>query len=146
MAPESFEILLVLNGPPCATPSIVEAFRRTHPRHVVRMIVVDEASTSNARNIGLASAQGQHITFMDDDDFVSPGYMEALLDAAEPGVVPVAFIVDVAEEPRRADGARARELLQHPDPRARRQDSPSRGGVLRAQCQRSEAGAGCRGT
>ena len=97
VAPESFEILLVLNCPPCATPSIVEAFRRTHPRHVVRMIVVDEASTSNARNIGLASARGQHITFMDDDDFVSPGYMEALLDAAEPGVVPVAFIVDVAE-------------------------------------------------
>ena len=46
VAPESFEILLVLNGPPCATPSIVEAFRRTHPRHVVRMIVVPAALIS----------------------------------------------------------------------------------------------------
>lgn len=120
LAPESFEIVLVVNGPPCATPEILASFRQRHPRHNARMIVTDEAGASNARNIGLEAAVGRYVTFMDDDDYVSRNYLQALLDAAEPGVVPVAYMVDVTageSEPAVADVATANyftaKLLEH---------------------------------
>jgi poly(ribitol-phosphate) beta-N-acetylglucosaminyltransferase len=97
LAPESFEILLVLNGPACSAPQIVSSFRRRHPQHLVRMMVTATPGASNARNIGLEAALGQYVTFMDDDDYVSPSYLEVLLEAAEPGVVPVAYMTDVDE-------------------------------------------------
>lgn len=97
LPPKAFEILLVVNGPTGGVPAIIQEFRRRHPSHRVRTVYSSEAGASNARNIGLQSASGKFVTFMDDDDFVSPEYLAALRSAAVPGLVPVAFMVDVVD-------------------------------------------------
>lgn len=92
-----FETVLVVNGEPDRTCEIVDEIRLRSPQHQIRLVHTAHASASNARNIGLRVATGEYITFMDDDDRVSPDYLSSLLDAAAPGIVPVAFMADVVE-------------------------------------------------
>lgn len=77
-----FETILVLNG--CCEPwkSKIEKWIATHPKLNIHFIQTDEGGVSNARNIGLNSAQGKYIAFIDDDDYVSPRYLEAMLNIA----------------------------------------------------------------
>ncbi|HEY8453393.1 MAG: glycosyltransferase [Micromonosporaceae bacterium] len=95
-----FEIVVVLNGEPDGTRTVVERFRRAHAGLTVRVLELEEAGVSLARNAGLSAATRRFVTFVDDDDTVSPGYLETLLAAAEPGVVPLAQLVDVHEAGR----------------------------------------------
>ena len=74
-----FEVIIVLNG--CCEPwkSEIERYickNMTDMR--VRLIQTDEGGVSNARNIGLDCARGKFVTFIDDDDYVSPSYLEGL--------------------------------------------------------------------
>lgn len=90
-----FDIVVVLNGGPDGTRAVVERFCRAHGDLPVRVLELAEAGVSLARNAGLSAATRRFVTFVDDDDTVSPGYLETLLAAAGPGVVPLAQIVDV---------------------------------------------------
>ncbi len=92
----AFEVLVVINGPADATPAVVEAVRGRFPQLRLRTIRSSVAGASRARNLGLASAAGEFVTFVDHDDWVSSSYLAALLAAAEPGTVPVAQVADVA--------------------------------------------------
>jgi glycosyltransferase involved in cell wall biosynthesis len=107
LAPEAFEILVVQNGPPCRTPDIVRQFAADHPRLRVRILELSEPGLSNARNVGLQAARGTYVTYVDDDDWVTPGFLQALLSHAEDGVVPVALVSTVPEgaEAHTAGGA-----------------------------------------
>lgn len=74
-----FEVIIVLNG--CDEPwrSQIRAFIDRHlSKHCVRLIQTNVAGVSNARNIGIEEAQGEFIGFLDDDDYVSPSYLEEL--------------------------------------------------------------------
>ncbi|MCW2761845.1 MAG: glycosyl transferase family protein [Marmoricola sp.] len=97
LAPEQFEVLVTQNRPPSSTPEIVAEFKRAHPRHTVRQLEMTRPGVSHARNVGLHAARGEHTVMVDDDDWVSPTFLEALIGAAEPGVIPVAVFGDVAE-------------------------------------------------
>lgn len=101
-----FEIVVVQNGPACGTPDLVRALQAEHPDHTIRLIETPEPGAANARNLGIDAACGQYVTIVDDDDWVSPGFLEALLAAARPGVVPTALLCDVPEtaEPGSTDG------------------------------------------
>jgi len=92
-----FEIVVVQNGPACPTPEVAEAFAATHPGLSVRVVETAEQGVGNARNLGLQAARGDFVTYVDDDDWVSPGYLAGLLAHARPGVIPAAPIADVAE-------------------------------------------------
>ena len=100
LLPLEFEIVVVQNGPACATPEVVARVRREHPRHQIRLLETSSPGIGRARNVGIDAARGAQITFVDDDDWVSPGYLAALLASARPGVVPVAYIADVPENGR----------------------------------------------
>lgn len=97
LAPEAFEILVVQNGPPCRTPDIVLQFAADHPRLSVRLLELSEPGLGNARNVGLQAARGTYVTYVDDDDWITPGFLEAMLSHAEDGVVPVALVSTVPE-------------------------------------------------
>lgn len=73
-----FEVILVLNG--CNEPwrSSIERWAKEHSDLDLNLIQTDEGGVSNARNIGLDNAKGEYITFVDDDDYVSPKYLEAM--------------------------------------------------------------------
>lgn len=80
---DDFEIILVLNG--CVEPykSRIEKYisERMHGMYI-NFIHTEVGGVSNARNIALDNAKGKYITFIDDDDFVSPTFLEDLYEKA----------------------------------------------------------------
>ncbi len=76
---DQYEVIIVLNG--CNEPyyTQIQQFIAEHmSAQRVRLIQTDAAGVSNARNIGLDSAQGDYIAFIDDDDYVSATYLEEM--------------------------------------------------------------------
>lgn len=86
-----YELVLVLNG--CCEPynaQIKEWFLR-HSDLQVQYFQTDEGGVSNARNIALDNAKGDYVTFIDDDDLISPAYLEELYDKATPDTVSLCY-------------------------------------------------------
>lgn len=98
---EDFEVVIVLNG--CNQPYAdqIEEYIRRHQTHGIRLLQTDVPGVSNARNIGIEAAKGEYLTFVDDDDIVSPAYLEDLLEVSSPSCIgcanSYAFVEDVAE-------------------------------------------------
>lgn len=99
-----FETVIVVNGDDDETAPKVRGWvgRTGHPR--VRVLRTATAGASHARNLGLGAARGTYCTFLDDDDWLSPTFLEDLLTLAGPGVVAVGrmndVVGDVDSEPR----------------------------------------------
>ncbi|RPK80312.1 putative glycosyltransferase EpsJ [Streptomyces sp. ADI97-07] len=76
-AREDFEFILVDDCSTDGTREILERAARDLPGavHIRR----EESGVSAARNTGLNAARGEFITFLDGDDWVSPGYFEQLV-------------------------------------------------------------------
>lgn len=82
--PELFEILIILNG--CKEPyeSTIKKYVSTNLKNItVKILQTDVAGVSNARNIGIDCSQGEFICFIDDDDQISPNYIESLLKISD---------------------------------------------------------------
>lgn len=74
-----FEVIVVLNGerkPYEAT--LLKALPSNG-----RLLYSPKASACSSRNMGIDEARGEYICFIDDDDKVSPTYLEALLKVAD---------------------------------------------------------------
>lgn len=86
-----FEVLLILNG--CRDPyqSQIENYLLKSGMTNVRLIQTDQAGVSNARNMGLDNAIGDYIAFVDDDDYVSPTYLEELYAKASPDTISLCY-------------------------------------------------------
>lgn len=85
-----YEVILVLNG--CCEPwkGQIEAFiHESLSGLVILFIQSDVSGVSNARNIGIKKARGEYLTFLDDDDYVSPDYLQELLIKASDNTVSV---------------------------------------------------------
>ncbi|MCR4673151.1 MAG: glycosyltransferase [Lachnospiraceae bacterium] len=75
------ELILVDDGSPDNCGEICEEYARTDAR--VRVIHKENGGLSDARNAGLAIAQGEWISYVDSDDWVSPTFLERLFASAE---------------------------------------------------------------
>ncbi len=86
---DNYEVLLVLNG--CNEPyhSQISEYANNHEDMLVRCIQTDEGGVSNARNVGIENSDGEYIAFIDDDDFVSPNYLDELYKHAGKDTIPV---------------------------------------------------------
>lgn len=86
-----YELLLVLNG--CNEPfhSQIKDWLGKHSDLQVQFFQTDEGGVSNARNIALDNAKGEYITFIDDDDLVSPMYLQELYEKATPDTVSLCY-------------------------------------------------------
>ncbi|MGA5760843.1 glycosyltransferase family 2 protein [Nonomuraea bangladeshensis] len=81
-ARRDFEFIVVDDGSVDATPDIVEDFRGELPGlAVIRHDV--PAGLADARNAGLAAASGRYVTYLDGDDWLAPGYLARLVEAAD---------------------------------------------------------------
>ena len=81
-----FEVILVLNG--CKEPyntQIKEYIDKNNVQY--NYIQADQGGVSNARNIALNQAKGEYITFIDDDDIVSPKYLEGLWEKSSKEII-----------------------------------------------------------
>lgn len=81
LSSNSFEILLILNGPKDNYEE--EIFTYIKNRTNIRYFYSPIASVSNARNIGICNALGKYITFIDSDDWVSENYLKSMLEMYE---------------------------------------------------------------
>ena len=86
-----YELVLVLNG--CNEPynAQIKEWLTKHSDLQVQYFQTDEGGVSNARNIALDNARGEYVTFIDDDDFVSPMYLEELYEKATPDTVSLCY-------------------------------------------------------
>lgn len=89
---DAFEVIMVLNG--CCEPwqSEMAAYIEQKMRGMqVVFVQTDQPGVSNARNLALDRARGEYVTFIDDDDFVSPSYLEELLKKATPDTISLCY-------------------------------------------------------
>lgn len=91
LSKNTFEIIIVLNG--CYNPWYLDIERYIHDSMHgmnVKFIHTSESGVSNARNIALREANGEFITFIDDDDYVSPEYLSELLRYSSSNFITIA--------------------------------------------------------
>lgn len=90
---DSYEVVVVLNG--CDEPysNSIITFINNNPNTHILFKQTNESGVSNARNIGIDIAEGEYITFLDDDDYVSPTYLEDMLARTSPNCWPISNIV-----------------------------------------------------
>lgn len=88
---QDYELVLVLNG--CREPydAQIKDWLSQHCDLQVQYIQTDKGGVSNARNIALDKARGKYVAFVDDDDMVSPCYLEELYGCASPKVVSLCY-------------------------------------------------------
>lgn len=79
---DTFEVILILNGIINPYSERIRQYLCSHNIQNVRLIETEIAGVSNARNIGLDNCVGDFITFLDDDDYVSPTYLSSLMKDA----------------------------------------------------------------
>lgn len=86
-----WEVIVVLNG--CDNPwhNQLKEYATAHPRIQLHVIQTNKPGVSNARNIGLEYAQGEYITFIDDDDYISDTYLASLYPLASPTTVAASY-------------------------------------------------------
>lgn len=88
-----WEIVLVLNG--CGEPYLTDVrnYLRLKPFKHIRLLQLDTPGVSHARNVALEEANGEYITFIDDDDYVSPTYLESLAAIAKPDTIAASYAI-----------------------------------------------------
>lgn len=83
MDKKCFEVIIVLNG--VIKPYIEYIYSLTKMYDFNSVVIPTETpGVSNARNLGLSRIQGEYICFIDDDDKISPSYLENLYSKATP--------------------------------------------------------------
>ena len=76
---ENLEIILVDDGSPDNCPQMCDAWAEKDSR--IKVIHKENGGVSSARNIGLDSATGEYIGFVDSDDYIEPEMYEMLMNA-----------------------------------------------------------------
>ena len=74
----SWELLVIDNGSSDHTPEVVESFAERLP---IRRVSEPQAGLSNARNRGVAEANGSYICWTDDDVLIDPHWLSAYAGA-----------------------------------------------------------------
>lgn len=83
---KDFEVIIVLNGIVEQYLDYITGIIKDY-KFDVNVIPTTTAGVSNARNIGLKVAKGKYICFIDDDDKISPTYLEDLYNKASKDVI-----------------------------------------------------------
>lgn len=78
---QDFELLLVDDGSPDRCGEMCDGYAAQDSR--IRVIHQSNAGLSCARNAGIRQAQGDYITFVDSDDWVTEDYLSYLLSGVE---------------------------------------------------------------
>ena len=77
---KDIELLLIDDGSTDGSPAICDGYAEKDPR--VRAIHKENGGVSRARNLGISSAEGRYIQFVDSDDWISHDATAELYEAA----------------------------------------------------------------
>ena len=78
---KDFELLLIDDGSKDNSPAICDEYAAKNSH--VQVFHKENGGVSAARNFGLDHAKGEWITFIDADDYITPGYFEGVVDYDE---------------------------------------------------------------
>lgn len=85
-----FELLLIDDGSTDSSGEICDRYCRLDKR--CKVIHQKNRGTAAARNTGLKLAAGEYITFVDNDDWIHPQYLEYLYNAINSGTYSLAMV------------------------------------------------------
>jgi len=74
---KDYEVVLVDDGSTDQSGSICDAYAARHD--CIRVIHQKNAGLAQVRNVSIAAARGEYITFVDSDDAIEPAYLEVLM-------------------------------------------------------------------
>ena len=114
---ERFEVIVILNG--CDEPynSQISNYLNDNCRNIrTRLIQTGRGGVSNARNIGLDAAKGRYIVFIDDDDYISPSYLEKLYCKASESTIVMSDIYVFSDVDQHKIDSRMSELYRELSP------------------------------
>ncbi len=92
-----FEVLVVKNGPADNTDNVISNFQKAHPEINIQVLKSYPANAGRARNVGLDNVTYDHITFLDDDDHISPKFLEAVFKEADGESIVFSDLSDIVE-------------------------------------------------
>jgi glycosyltransferase involved in cell wall biosynthesis len=79
---KDYEIIVVNDGSTDSSKSIVQDYVNRYP-HIFRLISIENSGQGQARNVGIDAAQGEFLYFIDSDDYLIPGGIEAIYKLLE---------------------------------------------------------------
>lgn len=77
----NIEIIVVNDGSTDSTVKVLDTLRKQDIR--IHIITKENGGVSEARNVAISQAKGAYICFVDDDDIVTPNYIESMVNAME---------------------------------------------------------------
>ena len=92
-----FEAIFIVNGELDSTPDIIKKYQNNYP-DVNIILTESEKGVCNARNKGIELASRKYSIFIDDDDFISENYFEALYKYVKPNRIVVGLFYDIDED------------------------------------------------
>jgi glycosyltransferase involved in cell wall biosynthesis len=118
---DQYEVILILNGEKEPYHEMIrEYLDRSGTEVSVKLLFTDTGGVSNARNIGLDNAEGRFVIFIDDDDKVSPVYLEELYKKADEQTVVISNTYNFNEDsPSELISVRTTELHSQLSPKGR---------------------------
>lgn len=78
---EDYELLLIDDGSTDSSGQMCDKWAANDEK--ISVFHIANAGVSNARNIGLSSADGKYITFIDSDDYISENFLHKAVDFME---------------------------------------------------------------
>ncbi|MBM7606268.1 glycosyltransferase involved in cell wall biosynthesis [Metabacillus crassostreae] len=90
-----FEVIIVINGEKDNTEEVIKDFAETNKMTNIKIIVMDEAGASVARNKGISLASRQYCTFVDDDDYLSENFLEEMYRLSDLNTIVISQIHNV---------------------------------------------------
>ena len=93
-----FEVIVVLNGERNPYEEQLFDYSQKNSDVASQVFYSEEKGVSNARNLGIDQSKGQYIVFVDDDDWVSPNYLENLVAQADENCVVLSNLVAVGDD------------------------------------------------
>ncbi len=76
------QLIFIDDGSTDETPEVLDRFAEAFPRFEVLTNPV-AGGLANARNQGLDAAEGEHIVFLDGDDWLAPGHLPVMLESID---------------------------------------------------------------